>query len=428
MILTGAAVGLLVISLFADRRMVLLAVLPLSFATWRVPVAPQGLSVADVILLLAVLVAVSRGLRLSSVGRAVLSIILTYQALLLLPVVAHPTIDAIADWGHRLFLMGGAVLVGSELAHGGNRRTALRAFLLGCAVFAAVSIYASIASSFAPAYPLGVNKNHAGKLLAIGAMVMYAVGRDVFDSARMRTAVGTTVILGLVATQSRGAWLGLGVALVVWSFYSRPSLRVSLAMIATVIGGGIYVVSSLLAESERENARQTSSLESRQYFEQVALDFFADAPLLGQGIRYYLNPEFEFPAPLSAEGDARPSPHNVVVEALSEAGLVGLLALALLIGGVSWILYQQKTRYAMLALSSLLGNFVHGFVDIYWVAGSLTVPWLLVGLAVGRTALGVDGAESRGALRRMWRAAPRRSLEAVQAVQARVPSAGQVQR
>jgi len=375
------ALCLLAASLFLSPTVILLAVLPLAFAVWRVPLVPQGISVADVALATGLCVVATRGRRLSPLGQRVLRAIVAYQALLLVPVVVHPTSSALIDWGHRFFLTAGALLVGNEIAQSSKRIAALKVFVFACATVGAVAVVQSVTSDFTPAYPLGISKNLAGEVLAAGALVAIAVGEGVLGSRRVQLLLGGLAFLGLVATQSRGAWFGFGIALLVWVIYVRPSRRVVLGLAVLALAGGMYVVTSLAAESELENSIQTSSLESRQHFETVALSYFDRSPLVGQGIRFYLDPGYDFPVPLGEEGSTRPAPHNLIVEALSEAGIVGLAALLVLIGQTSVSLARQPTRYTILALAALLGNFGHGTVDIYWLAGSLTVPWVLIGLA-----------------------------------------------
>ncbi|MGY2083211.1 O-antigen ligase family protein [Blastococcus sp. SYSU DS0539] len=338
---------------------------------------------ADVALALAVCLALLRAEGLSAVAQRILRGVVVYQAILLIPVVVHPTPDAVIDWAHRFFLMAGGLLVGSELARSASRARALRVFVYTCAAMGGLSAVQAVLTAFDPVYPLGISKNLAGEVLAAGVLVGVAVGKEVLGSATAQAWAVSLAGVGLLATQSRGAWLGLGAALVIWFVYSRPSRRVVFAMAVVAVGASSYIATSLASESGLENSRQTSSLESRQYFEQIALGYFEDSPIVGQGIRYYLDPAFDFPVPLDGDGVARASPHNVIVETLSESGLVGLAAFSFLIGHTGVVLLRCRTAFSMLALSSLLGNLVHGLVDIYWLAGSLTVVWVLIGLATG---------------------------------------------
>jgi polysaccharide biosynthesis protein PslJ len=380
-LLLAVVLSLLLAAFFVNQRFVLLMVLPSAFAAWRAPLIPQGVSISDVVLALALGLLAMRGTTLSNRTGQVFRGIIMYQALLLIPVVVHPTSAAVVDWGHRFFLMAGALVVGNEIVRVSSRRTALKAFVLVCAGIGFVASIQAIASGLAPVYPLGLSKNLAGEVLACGVLVSITVGRDALASRPLQLCTAGLALAGLVATQSRGAWLGLAVAVGIWSLYARPNMRILFAAAVVGLSAAAYVLSSLAAESDLENSQQTSSLESRLHFEEVALDYFQQSPVIGQGLRFYLDPAFDFPVPLLGEGDARPAPHNVVVEALSEAGIVGLAALALLIASTVAALVRNRTPYSMLACAALLGNLAHGMVDIYWLAGSLTLPWVLIGLA-----------------------------------------------
>lgn len=389
-LLFAGAFGLLAASLFLSQRAVLLAVLPLAFAAWRVPVVPQGVSAADVVLLVGVCIVLVRGARIPPRASLILRGVAAYQAILLVAVAYHPTPAAVVDWGHRFFLMAGGLLVGIELARMGSRSVALRIFAYACAVVASVAMIQAILTNFEPVYPLGLSKNLAGEILAGGSLVAICLGRQIFTNGAERAVMPIVVLGGLAATQSRGAWIGLAVALILWAFYVRPSGKVIVAMVVLGVAGAVYIATSLEAESQLENSQQTSSLESRQFFEDVARGDFAESPWVGQGIRYYLDPESGFPAPLSEDGSARPSPHNVVLETLSESGVVGMLAFVVLLGHTAVCLLRRRTAFSVLALVSLAGNLTHGLVDIYWLAGSLTVPWVLCGLA------SLEGGSRRG--------------------------------
>jgi O-antigen ligase len=76
-------------------------------------------------------------------------------------------------------------------------------------------------------------------------------------------------------------------------------------------------------------------------------------------------------------------PHNVVVASLSETGVVGFAALCGLLLATGSTLRRSRTPLAMAALAILVARVVHGTFDVYWVASTQTLPWLIVGMAVG---------------------------------------------
>ena len=97
---------------------------------------------------------------------------------------------------------------------------------------------------------------------------------------------------------------------------------------------------------------------------------------MGQGLRSYLDQNSQL----------QTSPHNIVYEALVESGIVGLAAFFLLQGGAVLVLRRAGSNLALAALALVVANLVHGLFDLYWVAGTLTLTWLVVGMAAGEAA------------------------------------------
>jgi O-antigen ligase len=365
----------------------LLAALPASFAGWRLsaPGLGSGLSFADAALAVAVTLAVLKSAKMSEQAVLLFRAVAVYLVILLPAVVAHPTSSAVIDWFHRAFLMMGGLMVGTELANIGLRSKALRWFITTESVISLVAIAQWLASGFRPAYPLGVSKNLAGEILAGCLLASLVLGREIGISRKLLFSSRLILTLGLIATQSRGAWLGLTVALIVFAVRARLRSAYLVLIAAIFVSAATYTLVSLSSESKLQNSQQTSSFDSRRNFETVAYGYFEKSPIVGQGIRYYLDPKFHFPQPLSSQSGTRPSPHDLLLEALSEAGLVGLIAIGTLVILVVRRLSRRPGPFYTLALAAFLGNFTHGLVDIYWLAGSLTVPWIFMGLATGDT-------------------------------------------
>ncbi len=190
----------------------------------------------------------------------------------------------------------------------------------------------------------------------------------------MRAWILPLLFVGMLATQARGSAVALVIALVIWAIRQRrfrlsPLVFVGVALLVTMT----YVtVSATFQSDERDN--RFNSLNSRVETYDAALDLWRSDPLVGVGLKFWRNPSY---ATQIAFGE----PHNLVVSALGESGLLGLGALALLVGGMLLVLSRVRGELGMLAFLLVLTHVVDSVVGIYWVAGTLTIGSLVLGLA-----------------------------------------------
>ncbi|MDD7966807.1 O-antigen ligase family protein [Actinomycetospora lemnae] len=356
-------------------------VLPVAFLTYRVGPESLSISVADLALLvvlatLATRVAVVRGLTLLWL---VLSL---YLALMAAPVLAHPTLGAIAEYAHRVFLVVGSVLAGAICANRRGQIVALRLFILVAVTFSIAADVQAFSLEGGPAYPLGVTKNHAGGLISIGILLLLLLPRMLPRAPRL-LALGV-LFSGLLSTQARAGIIALAVGVAYVCVVSAAQRR---RLMFPLIGGGILAVTSVLSlEAEQEvpaDVSLSSTTERLSYWEH-ALGDWSRAPFLGNGLKYYLDPEVNFPVPFTEEfpDGGPPNPHNILVQTLAESGVVGLLAFVGLVIGVVGVVRRGKGEYALAAEATLLATVFMGAFDIFWLAGRTVVPFFLVGVAL----------------------------------------------
>ena len=103
----------------------------------------------------------------------------------------------------------------------------------------------------------------------------------------------------------------------------------------------------------------------------IDTDLLIDRERVGAGVRYFRDPTL-----------GAPEPHNVVVSTLGEGGVVGLLALGILMAGATWVLWDLRSPLARLAKFAILMRLTAGMFDIYWVGGTGSLPWILAGSAL----------------------------------------------
>ncbi len=203
------------------------------------------------------------------------------------------------------------------------------------------------------------------------------------------------VLWGLFMTGSRGAWLGLGVAILtcglIWAqrrwmagpsrqavFWGSIALLGVLALAAIIASGNLDRVVGSLPDS-------TGSLQSRTVLWKQSLEMARDFPFTGSGLMSYfrvyaiyrllLHTPYQFHA------------HNTFLEVLLEQGILGLIGL--IWAGIVVVLWTWKALgrvsvsiWGWAGLAALLAVALHGMVDVvFYVTRTLPLIGLLFGYA-----------------------------------------------
>jgi O-antigen ligase len=342
------------------------------YAYWRAGPADVNLSVSDVLTVLAVIAAVPYAPWNSRALQRCLSALFFYLGLVLVTVGAHPSRPAVSEWLHRGVLVGGAIVVGAAIAHRGQIAMALRAFLAASAVVAVASIVDTLSKGLESAYPFGMHKNAAGPLLATAAVILIVAPTAPRLSPGLMRFVRLLVIAGLFATQSRGAGLALVGVIAIWAMrHARRRLRAPLLFLCIAIALVVVAVTTL-EEQSVENPRFNPVALREETFDYAINTVWGQSPLAGGGLRWFVIQE----NPLGV-------PHNLVIAELSETGVLGLVGLTVLAIALVLVLSRRRDPIGEVAYYSFVFILLFGLTGIFWVAGTLTLPMMLVGLAVG---------------------------------------------
>jgi hypothetical protein len=221
----------------------------------------------------------------------------------------------------------------------------------------------------------------AGAALVVGggglAAVILAVGVDGLRTAAGASgAAGVAALAGLLAAMA-ACWFA-GRVLAGRGDAPAPSLRpVALAATAIVLAATVAAMLSVErapGDDPRAGAQRLASVQSNRYaYWKVAVAAFADHPLRGEG-------SGSFRAIWLRERDFRESirdAHSLYLETAAELGLVGLLALALLVAGCA--IAAVRAGPALPGAAAGLAAFaLHAGIDWDWEMPALT----LVGLAL----------------------------------------------
>jgi len=351
---------------------------PGTFAYWRVGPADAGMSVADALTILGSLAAlpyVPWGTRLL---RQILTPFALYVGLLAITVAAHPSTRTVTELGHRVLLVVGALVIGSAIANLGRTRLALRLLFLVAGVVSIAAIADTLSRHLQPAYPFGIQKNASGALLASCLIMAVTVGHRLEFPRRWAMALYAAIGVGFMASQSRGTMLALLAVLLVFATrHGRGRLKrwAPILLVATVVLLGVAAATYTERDLATKDAK-FSSLTTRIDNYTYALDYqFAPHPVVGAGMKWFK---------LSDTNGS--GPHNFVVAELSETGLVGLFGLVVFLGVMLNTLRRHREAMSEAAYLVMLERILDSLLGIFWVAGTGTLPFLVVGLAIGEDA------------------------------------------
>jgi len=193
---------------------------------------------------------------------------------------------------------------------------------------------------------LGVlaDPNHdAMALVAAVPLLLYLV--TVGDRAwkRIVALAGVPILLmGIIATHSRGGSLGLAAAVLVWALTSkRKLLAITLALVATA-GVLLWAPASFWQRNETiATYDEDASVQGRLYAWQVAERIFKERPLLGVGASAFLAAWGQY-APFDYDGGIRYAAHNLELEVLGDVGAVGLFGMMVFLFCSLWSAFRAR--------------------------------------------------------------------------------------
>lgn len=370
----------------------LVAVFPGSFLTARLGLGPNGMSIADALTYLGTLAALPTVPWHARAFQRILYVALAYSVLVTVAALAHPTTAGMIEVVHRFFMVVGTVCIGAAVVYRGKVTLALRALVVAALIVSVRAIVDTLTHGLEPAYAFGIQKNAAGTLLVTTILCVYFGRRYLRWPSWLIVTAGLVLIAGLAATQSRGSGVALGAAALVfmirsaWVRQNRRVLRV--LPLVLLLGSGLAV--AMVTSYQHEVAQHAGvnyefgSAGTRKVTYTTAWDdVIVPNLVVGAGPKWF----FRADAPAG-------EPHNLVLDELSSDGILGFVGFVALL----WICLSVARRapppLGEMAFYVLVARIVSDLFDLFWVAGPNTLPFLVLGLAVGAASI----AEERGAV------------------------------
>lgn len=304
-----------------------------------------------------------------------------YQGATLLTVVANPYTANTVEWFHAWILVSGALIVGWAVGRAGFAKTGLTLFLSACLALALSTIaqggmqWASgDLSAVYPQFPWSMHKNFIGTLLCFAAVLAYGHPTWMGWSRRWAMTAFWTFASAIALSQSRQSLLALGVALLVISFRGGGEKRRSALALAGIVPA-VYLVITLIRDQVASGNVHNSVFQRIDWLrDTVAL--WEQSPWLGHGLRYWTTDRTNLGF----------QPPNAFLEVLASTGIVGLAAFLAMLVAMLTILWKTDPTYGTVAFALVLARLVQSQFDLFWISITVSVPFVLVGVALGAMA------------------------------------------
>ena len=298
-----------------------------------------------------------------------------YLLVALLPPITSQLLPAAVEWVHRSFIVGGGLLLGWFVGRTGNSRRAGLLYLAAATLMSVLAVRFALTTGFQPAFiGAGLQKNTLGSFLFIAVVLVHI--RPAWLDIKPRTAFALQgiFVLGLAASQSRGAIIAVLLALTLAALF-LPEIRKRTLVLGAVgfVPTAIIIIQSLLVDASEAASNSLGTVAPRLAYRSQALSIWRENPIFGEGYKIFRVPGS------GLDND----PHNLIVLTLAEAGIIGLLALGVLLAVVVFRATKLPKEACAVILGLILGRAIHGMVDVYWVGGTQTIVWLFVGLTLG---------------------------------------------
>lgn len=259
--------------------------------------------------------------------------------------------------------------------------------------------------------------NAAATYLAATTMMVLAliftVGDAAFGKALALAAVGLGVV-ALILTFSRGGWVNLAVAGMIFAFLAlhRKWLRWQhLVLLATILGLLLFMFREPILH--RIFYSDYGSALSRIPLNIIAINMIKSHPWIGVGINNFMVVAANYLTPETYEAWLAPA-HNKYLLVWSETGTIGILSFILFFLAVAreaWRNYRSDHRVVSVLgaalLAGLAGYAIHMLVDRFGSRRPLQLLWFIAALAIGTNRVRIGAAlAGRSSWKRVLKPSP----------------------
>lgn len=382
---TAVAVAALIIGVvltFSKPLAIALMAMPALFVSQRVALGGGDISASDVALAAAFGTAVLLGHRpYSRELRTLLWFNLIYQFAALISVIVNPFPENTFEWFHAWLLISGALVVGWAVGRAGYAHFAFTAMLAAASVIAIGTVIAGVlqyaTGDFGPVYaawPWSMHKNFIGTSLAFAALIAYVNPPWARLSTRWTRPVLWLLLLAILMSQSRQAWIGLVLAVIIIVMRRGGHSRIALLLVIPAV----WLAVSMVFEQIESQNRHNSVFQRLEWLREVYA-YWKHDPFFGHGLRFwYVDPALPY------------QPPQAELEVVASTGVVGLAAFVVMWIGMLVVLKRVDPVYGTLAFVVVLSRIVQAQFDLFWVGVQTSLPFVIAGVCLGALALHRD--------------------------------------
>jgi hypothetical protein len=386
-VLMAAVIGVLIVGTvlsFSRPMAIALMATPVLFISDRLGLGGSGLSASDVALAAAFGTALLLGQRPYSRPLRTMPILnLIYQFATLFTVIINPYTANTIEWFHAWLLISGALVVGWSLGRAGYARLALSLMVVAALVIAVGTLGTGLLQyaggdfgEVYPAWPFPMHKNFAGTVMAFMALTVF-VNPDWVDWTRsVRTAVFWALLSAIIMTQSRQAIIGLVVAIIFVVLRRGVHGRSRFALLLFI--PAVWLITTTVID-QVESQNKFNSFYQRIDWVREVYAFWKQSPIFGHGLRYWYT-----------DVASRFQPPQAELEVAASAGIVGVIGFAAMWIGFFVVLWRVDPRFGTLAIAVIGSRIIQGQFDLFWVAGQVSIPFVIAGICLGAQALDAD--------------------------------------
>jgi probable O-glycosylation ligase (exosortase A-associated) len=194
-------------------------------------------------------------------------------------------------------------------------------------------------------------------------------------------AAAVLAVVAIVLSHSRGGFIGLSVAMVLWAIREKRRMQSLVVGALLAVGLVIFAPKSFWQRNETvATFQEDASAMGRVYAWQVASRISLDKPLLGVGAG-----SFRYAWPFYAPPEARRAyvAHNIFLDVIGELGFVGLLFFLVFAGGATGGAFEASKDEEMGWLARALAAAMAGYLVCDLFSGYILSAhlYLLFGLA-----------------------------------------------
>lgn len=213
-------------------------------------------------------------------------------------------------------------------------------------------------------------------------------------------AAAVLAVIAIVLSHSRGGFIGLSVAMVLWAIREKRRLQSLVVGALLAVGLVIFAPQSFWQRNETvATFQEDASAMGRVYAWQVASRISIDKPLLGVGAG-----SFRYAWPFYAPPEARRAyvAHNIFLDVIGELGFVGLLFFLVFAGGATGGAFAASKDEEMGWLARALSAAMAGYLVCDLFSGYILSAhlYLLFGLAASAHRIARSRAVAAEALKR----------------------------